>query len=135
MPVHLCSGMNVQIYQGVVQGAGCEGDPLEVGVEADVSCCFGMCLLCSCEVWVGPDCAISSRHVYAVGLHCLPGRTSSRRGSRHEGRLPLLPATVPHWLCLLLPAAWLLAWAPALAPAGAVKRPAACQHSAWLALC
>lgn len=40
VPVHLCSGMNVQIYQGVVQGAGCEGDLLEVGVEADVSCCW-----------------------------------------------------------------------------------------------
>lgn len=34
-----CSGMNVQIYQGVVQGAGCEGDLLEVGVEADVRFC------------------------------------------------------------------------------------------------
>lgn len=36
------SGMNVQIYQGVVQGAGCEGDPLEVGVEADLDA--GKCL-------------------------------------------------------------------------------------------
>lgn len=36
-PCLSCSGMNVVIYQGVVQGAGCEGDPLEVGVEADVS--------------------------------------------------------------------------------------------------
>lgn len=33
-----CSGMNVQIYQGVVQGTGCSDDSgAEVGVEAVVS--------------------------------------------------------------------------------------------------